>query len=559
MAPTVAWLPSTVGAQQLAGGLEPGTVPAVADPGVAVNEGVAVLAEEDWGAFDMSVNIEGGTQAPPGAEDFQIDFNGLQISGATLFGPDEFASLYEERVGGQISLADFFTIAEQVELTYRKAGYVLSFAYIPPQTVSDGIYTLEVVEGFVGDIRVEGGSERLQRKARRLLQPILQSRPLEASVLERALLTLNRMPGVGASGVLQPSDGTPGAADLIVTLTFEPVEGWAAADNHGSKYTGPWTAYGVASVNSVLKLGDRVQLAVQQSKTLSEKTAAQLSYEIPVGKQGTRMGLSVGVTASAPGFTLDQFDLVSRVVSFGIDVEHPILRRRGEELKVVGGFDLTNVTTTILGELLTQDKLRSLSVGLEYRKSGILGGSSAVSVKLEQGLDGLFGATEGTGTNSRSDGEADFTKLTFDIAHLQPIYRNLQLYASISAQKSLDPLMSTEEIVLGGDYFGRGYDVGEIAGEDGIAGAVELRYGIDVNTWWIRRVTPFAFYHTGVVWDRNTEGGRQTLASAGGGVALALDEGVSLTAQWAQPLTRPKATENGDLGGRALVRLRKDF
>ena len=46
-----------------------------------------------------------------------------------------------------ITLATIFDIADGIEKEYRAAGYLLVRAYVPPQHVNNGVFTIRVVEG----------------------------------------------------------------------------------------------------------------------------------------------------------------------------------------------------------------------------------------------------------------------------------------------------------------------------------------------------------------------------------------------------------------------------
>ncbi len=57
---------------------------------------------------------------------------------------------------------DGFTIGELQEAAnavtdfYRKSGLIFAVAFIPVQTVEDGVVTVEVLEGYLGDVNTEG-------------------------------------------------------------------------------------------------------------------------------------------------------------------------------------------------------------------------------------------------------------------------------------------------------------------------------------------------------------------------------------------------------------------
>ena len=88
---------------------------------------------------------------------------------------------------------------------------------------------------------------------------------------------------------------------------------------------------------------------------------------------------------------------------------------------------------------------------------------------------------------------------------------------------------------------GRGYDTGEITGEDGIGGVVELRFSDSPCDWLGYQL--YGFYDAGIVWNDNAApgAGDATLNSAGAGVRFNLPRGLFLSYEAAKPLTRTPA------------------
>jgi hemolysin activation/secretion protein len=110
-----------------------------------------------------------------------------------------------------------------IEAEYRRNGYILVRAFVPPQRVADGIFTINVVEGFIANVAVEGGDEGTRQRIRGYVQPALDAKPLPILTIEQGLLLANDLPGVIASGLLRPSLDTPGASDLTVSVTQSPL------------------------------------------------------------------------------------------------------------------------------------------------------------------------------------------------------------------------------------------------------------------------------------------------------------------------------------------------
>jgi hemolysin activation/secretion protein len=121
-------------------------------------------------------------------------------------------------------------------------------------------------------------------------------------------------------------------------------------------------------------------------------------------------------------------------------------------------------------------------------------------------------------------------------------------------------LLLPEQFALGGARFGRAYDPAEITGDDAVAGSLELRYGRFVESRFLRSYQLYAFYDVGAVWNQDVSDGtqRQSLASAGGGIRLALPQDFAASLEIAKALTRRVAAE-GDKPVRVFVSVSASF
>src|SRR6185369_4258644 len=141
--------------------------------------------------------------AVPGADQIRLTLRSVTIEGSTVYPQGEFAPLYANLVGQQITLSQVFQIANQITLRYRQDGYILTRAMVPQQRIGpDGVVVIRVVEGFIANVNVQGARNM---QVLGYGQRLTRFRPLRADQLERYLLLANDLPGVTARGVLGPS------------------------------------------------------------------------------------------------------------------------------------------------------------------------------------------------------------------------------------------------------------------------------------------------------------------------------------------------------------------
>lgn len=540
-----------VAAQQIPSTVEPGRPEAPAPP----------LPKKPV-QLDWTVILPGGADVPPHLAAEKIDFADLRLTGVTVYEREDLLDLFAQYQGQEITFGELYGIARAIQARYQGDGYLLSFAYVPPQRVKDDIYTIAVVEGFVDRIIVEDVDGRLKRTIERQMAPITEDRPLRIEVLERYMLLTNDLSGVTASGVLQPAEGTPGAADLVVKVTHVPVDAGLVFDNRGSKFEGPWRAAANAGVNSVLGLGER--LFADASTTPfqpKELKSAGLGFLQPLGDEGIRVRVHGGYTTSTPGFTLRPLDVETTGIDADLDVSYPLIRSRTRNLTLSAGLSLRNTTVDLAGVNFTRDRLRTFRTAATFSENGFLNGATGGRVRFTQGLPVLDATDSGGGGMSRSDAVRTFSKVDVSLVRAQPLFAGLTLTASLIGQYSFDPLAASEEFAAGGPRFGRAYDLAEITGEHGLAGALELSYALYPETPYIEAISPYVFYDIGKAWDEKTNdsaGLGESLASTGIGIEVSLIHAIDLNLEYARPLTRTPLSDT-DAGGRVFFSLTAGF
>ncbi len=176
-----------------------------------------------------------------------------------------------------MALSDILDVADKIEQVYRDAGYILVRAFVPPQRVRDGVFVINVVEGQIAHITVQGGDPDTQDQVKVYLQHSVGVTPLPLTTMERGLLLSNDLPGVTASGVLKPAEDVPGASDVVVDIGQPRLTGGVNADNRGSRFSGLWTLNGDVEVNSLFG-NDQLGAVLTTSPDASEQIAGQLRY-----------------------------------------------------------------------------------------------------------------------------------------------------------------------------------------------------------------------------------------------------------------------------------------
>jgi hemolysin activation/secretion protein len=512
--------------------------------------------------LDFSVEAPQRSPVPRAVDEIHFTLNGIHIEGATTLPAESFRPLYQGLIGKDVTLSNILDVADHIEQAYRDAGYLLVRAYVPPQHVRDGVFTIHVVEGFVAAVSVQGGDEAVRARIKGYLNPLLHEKPLRLRSIERGLLLSNDLPGVAATGVLRPSPDVPGASDLVVTVAQPTVTGGLSANNRGSHFSGVWTVTGSAAYNSIFG-DDQLAASVTAAPDSLKQIGGQLHYTTAIGDDGM-VGSLIGAYTHGRT-TLSGLDLKTNSWAVGPRLSYPFIRTRDETLALDGGITVQDAKTQIFGGSLSHDQWRVADLALTYSNNEFLGGTSTGTLDLAQGLPILGATSNGSPDLSRKGGTTDFTKLNGVFHWTVPVVAPVSIAFAAQGQYAFQPLIIGEQIQYGGTQIGRGYDPGAITGDSGIGGSLELRFDQAVPDWYIKDLQPYAFIDAARTWyiqrgaafDPSLKD--QSIVSVGGGLRFWLPYDLYADVEVARMLDAVVGSDNGKRETKVLTDLAVNF
>jgi hemolysin activation/secretion protein len=480
----------------------------------------------------------------------------VSVTGATAIPLDRLATAYQPYLGKNVSEADLIAMAAAVSDVYRAAGFHLSRAIIPPQDVGNGRLHLQVIEGSITDVALKGeGAE--QFGIRPMLDAVVAERPAQLATLERQLFLINGRPGVHIDDTGLEEIGTAsGRFRLIVYLKTWHLFTSFGVDNLGSSSVGPWQSYATAAFNSYLAAGD--SLVVNLSTTLADPRQlafGRLSYEVPVGTDGARIGASGYYSEVWPGDIRHLVNDNTKTESFEVHGSIVPLQSQRSSLTLTAGLGFSNVTENDFFGPVYADHIRNLSLTSDYRLQDNFGGNNYLTLNYRQGLDILGASHRDDDFLSRDGASAKFSALNFWFTRYQTLSDAWSLKFASAGQWASGPLFTSQQFYLGGAAFGRGYGSAEISGDNGIAGSVELRFDQRLNWQYLSGYQLYGFVDSGAAWnDGFAISDGLSLTSAGGGIRFFLWDGLLADIGGAVPLTY-RAPDNLGRGARVLFSL----
>jgi hemolysin activation/secretion protein len=486
----------------------------------------------------------------------QFKLRDVIVSGAMALPSTVLARTYGPYLGKQVSQADLAAIAAAIGDLYRTAGFFLSRAIVPPQDVIDGRVRLEVIEGSIAEVALKGDAGE-QFGVRPMLAPALAEHPSRLATLERQLLLINTRPGVRiADTAIEEIGEASGRFRLIVELKTWHIYASFGVDNLGSSSIGPWQTYAAAAFNSYLLPGD--SLVVNLATTPGdprELAFGRLSYDVPVGTDGVRIGASALYSDVRQGDFRRLFGDSTTTQSFEIRSSIVPLQSQHSSLTLTAAFDYINASENTIFGPVYNDHIRTIGLNSDFRFNDHFGGNNAFMMIYRQGVD-VFGAWRfGDIRSSRDGASANFSVLDFGFTRYQKLSDAWSVKVATAGQIASGPLFLSQQFYLGGLTFGRGYGSAQINGDNGIAGSFEFRYDQRLNLRYLSGYQLYSFVEAGAAWDDgNSYNEGVALTSAGAGVRFLLWDELQADIAVAFPFSY-RAPDNSTRSARLLFSL----
>lgn len=496
-----------------------------------------------------------GTEGQAGSKPLLV-LRHVSIAGAVAIPQERLATTYQPYIGKKVSQADLAAITAAVSDVYRAEGFHLSRAIIPPQDIQRGRLLVQVIEGRIAELTLKGdGAE--QFGVQPMLGAVLTERPSRLATLERQLLLINGRPGVQIEDTAIEEIGTAsGDFRLILSLKTWHVFTSFGVDNLGSSAVGPWQSYGTAAFNSYLAPGDSLVLNLSTTPgDIRQLAFGRLSYEVPVGTDGARIGVSGYYSEVWPSDFRHLYSDNIKTESFEIRGSIAPLQSQKSSLTLTAAAGFTNASENDVFGPIYADHIQTASLTADYRLQDNFGGTNYLTVNFRQGLDILGGSHRGDDFLSRAGASGKFSALNFWFTRYQTLSDVWSLKLAAAGQTASGPLFTSQQFYLGGIAFGRGYGSAEISGDNGLAGSVELRFDQKTGLRYLSGYQIYGFVDSGVAWNdgyRLSDG--LSLTSAGGGVRFFLADGLQADIGVAAPLTY-RAPDNPTRGARVLFSL----
>ena len=428
----------------------------------------------------------------------------LQIEGGTIYPLKELGEAYQSLLGHEITLSQLIEATRSITQRYQADGYLLSYAFLPPQNFDQGLVRVVLVEGYIRDYHVDGDVGRVKGFIDELVDKLKAERPLTRKTFDRYATLMGRLPGVTLQAQVPPPGTTDGASTMQITASRKPFT-TSMSLTEGSRDS-TQALFGVSS-NSQTAMAEQLTVSGLFPPGNDKEHYYRVDYSQYLNAEGTQLSLYGARYRSDPGTniaTSDGFELKPHRENdrFSIGVTHPLIAAPSQWLSVGTRFYGVDDKTDyeVVGYPLSiseETNVRALAFEGDWRKSDAKQ-LRIVSAGLYQGINGLGAKSETSLTSNHYD--LDFFRLRLSGVQSDTFFDNWQGVASAALYWSDDSLADSERVVFGGQNFGRGYPDDQASGDKGWGVAYEVNYSFNRDGEWVKLLQPYVVLDRAKTW-----------------------------------------------------------
>ena len=454
------------------------------------NSDVIILPAEDeeWPLDNQPPLLRGSTPEPVDPADAEIlvlaeglglAVNQSQIlrrinfSESQILDDDVLSSIDKKYSKQPIDLVLIRSIIEDTNALYTQAGYALSRALLPEQTIFNGVLDIQLVEAKVGKLVVEN-SQNVKESYIRNRLGIKSGDIIKLSALERSIRLYNANNKSKLTSELAPGAGF-GETDVFVNVV-EPdfIElPTVSMNNHGSEIS-DWRQNSFTTVfNNLLGYDDEFSYSFSDADGSSTNS---IQYSFPFNTFGTNVTFARSVTKTKVNNGSDTtvgYRGTSRSTSLGISRPLVFKDRYSIYLSAAMAHGYGDLVQPSGGVTLSRSHTRKLTMSLPMSWSdGVTTVSFSPTYSLINSVTEIPRSEHWMGKI-----EGNFAISRFITPYLTGNMRSKFLYAEHENFINLP----SEILSVGGPGSVRAYQPGEDSGYQGYFVSAELR--TDVANW----------------------------------------------------------------------------
>jgi hemolysin activation/secretion protein len=469
----------------------------------------------------------------------RIQVERYDVQGSTIFDADELAAVTEPFTGA-VTFTELLQARAAVTRLYTDNGYLTSGALIPPQTVETNVVVIQVVEGRLEDVDIQG-NRRLNDSYIRSRLRLAGRTPLNVPRLLEGLQLLQLDPLIETISADLQAGVEPGTNRLVVSVAeADSFSVTLNLDNERSPSVGSVQRGFTVEQLNLTGLGDRFLFEYTNTEG---SNSIDTSYRVPFNPRNGTIELSFGLGDSdviEEPFDVLEIDSDSRY--YELAVRQPLFQSPTQEFALDFAFSRQESQTALgiadIGPFPlsagADEEGRTRISALRFGQNWVQRSSLHVLAGRSQfnlGVD-LFDPT----INADAP-DSRFFSLRGQGQWVRLLGRDTLLFVRGDVQLTRDSLPSFEQLGLGGQATVRGYRQNELLTDNGALISAEVRIPVlrvpEVEG--LLQVAPF--FDAGIGWNNNIpDPDPNSLVGLGLGLLWSMGDNFTARFDWGIPL-----------------------
>jgi hemolysin activation/secretion protein len=361
-----------------------------------------------------------------------------------------------------------------LEKVYHEKGFQTVSVVVPQQDPRRGIIRLEVVEGKIGRLRVNGARWFLPSQIKREAPSLAEGNVPAMKQVEKEIVGLNRLSDRRVTPVLRQGV-EPGTVDIDLNVEDKlPLHGSLELNNRYSANTTPLRLNGSASYGNLFQMGHTGGLSFQVAPEDTDDALVYSGYYLARVSDGVSLMLQAtkqdsNVSTLGGGAVAGRGEIAGLRVLFDLPTTAKFYQN------ITLGIDYKNLDEDIvIGKDVIASPIEYYPLSANYSGNWMTDNSfTALNTSLNFGLRGV-GSDEDDYANKRYNADGSYIYLRSDLAHTRDLPGGFQVFGKLQGQLSSQPLVNSEQFAGGGLDTARGYLEATSLGDNGLFGTVEF-------------------------------------------------------------------------------------
>lgn len=399
----------------------------------------------------------------------------FRVQGSTKLTSLEIEEAVYPYLGPARSVEDVEQARATLEKSFRNKGYQTVSVVIPNQDPRSGVIRLEVIEGKVGRLRVNGAQHHLPSRIKQEASSLAEGSVPDFNKVKQEILALNRQPDRRVTPVLNPG-AEPGTVDIDLNVEDDlPLHGSLELNNRYSANTTELRLNAALSYANLFQRGHTFGLNFQIAPERPDDALVYSAYYLARVSDGVSLMLQ-GTKQDSDVSTLGGAAVAGRGEIIGLRAIFDLPTNQNFYQTFSLGLDYKSFDEDlVIGDTLTKTPIEYYPISANYAAYWTRPQTfTEANLSLNFHLRGL-GSDSSEFDAKRYKADGSYIYLRGDVSHTHDFANGSQLFGKVQGQLSSQPLINSEQFSGGGLGTARGYLEATALGDNGVFATGEWR------------------------------------------------------------------------------------